>query len=445
MKNLIHTAGVTLLATSAAHAQQAVQWKVSDGGNGHWYGVHTAPPDSLTWVIASEVAGARGAHLVTLTSEVEAQFVWVRIASNLSYWRSQSFFDGPFIGAKFSNGQWGWVTGEPLVIAHWGPCFPAFSDETVASYGCNAVTDRWNNLRPDNNGPICAIFEWSADCNGDGVVDYGQCRDGTLSDYDGNDIPDCCERGEACVVGSYPVQWRVEDGGNGHWYAATKVSLVWPALRDWCIARGGYLATLNSAQEFTWVMQTLPISDRFVGAYQDHADAAYFEPAGGWKWVTGEPFALMPYMAVDDCPGGSKGSCGCIGDGNQDVMIYTACCGHGLNDIGDGIVAGCDSVPRQGVMEFGADCNADGIVDYGQILRGQLVDLNSDGVPDLCQEPSCFRADLFRDFNVNGADLGILLSQWGPNTSLTVSDINSDGVVNGADLGLLLSFWGACP
>jgi hypothetical protein len=54
-------------------------------------------------------------------------------------------------------------------------------------------------------------------------------------------------------------------------------------------------------------------------------------------------------------------------------------------------------------------------------------------------------ADLFRDFNVNGADLGILLSQWGPNTALTVSDINSDGVVNGADLGILLSFWGACP
>jgi hypothetical protein len=54
-------------------------------------------------------------------------------------------------------------------------------------------------------------------------------------------------------------------------------------------------------------------------------------------------------------------------------------------------------------------------------------------------------ADIYRDFNVNGADLGILLSQWGPNTPLTESDLNSDGVVNGADLGILLSFWGACP
>jgi len=53
--------------------------------------------------------------------------------------------------------------------------------------------------------------------------------------------------------------------------------------------------------------------------------------------------------------------------------------------------------------------------------------------------------DLFADRVVNGADLGILLSQWGPATTTTVSDLNRDGVVNGADLGLLLSNWGPCP
>jgi hypothetical protein len=84
-------------------------------------------------------------------------------------------------------------------------------------------------------------------------------------------------------------------------------------------------------------------------------------------------------------------------------------------------------------------------VDYGQFLQGQLADTNSDGVPDICQQPTCADADIFRDFNVNGADLGILLSQWGPNTPLTVSDINGDGVVSGADLGLLLANWGPCP
>jgi formylglycine-generating enzyme required for sulfatase activity len=49
---------------------------------------------------------------------------------------------------------------------------------------------------------------------------------------------------------------------------------------------------------------------------------------------------------------------------------------------------------------------------------------------------------------VNGADLGTLLSYWGPRTSDPFSvacDIDQNGVINGADLGLLLSNWGPCP
>ena len=40
---------------------------------------------------------------------------------------------------------------------------------------------------------------------------------------------------------------------------------------------------------------------------------------------------------------------------------------------------------------------------------------------------------------MNGADLGLMLSQWGlPGTA----DLNADGIVNGADLGILLAAWG---
>lgn len=53
-------------------------------------------------------------------------------------------------------------------------------------------------------------------------------------------------------------------------------------------------------------------------------------------------------------------------------------------------------------------------------------------------------ADLTNDGVINGADLGILLSQWGPVVGGTDSDINGDGVVGGADLGALLSAWGSC-
>jgi len=59
--------------------------------------------------------------------------------------------------------------------------------------------------------------------------------------------------------------------------------------------------------------------------------------------------------------------------------------------------------------------------------------------------PPCV-ADLFADGVVNGADLGALLSVWGPCTRGTcLGDLNGDGQVNGADLGQLLSSWGPCP
>jgi hypothetical protein len=58
--------------------------------------------------------------------------------------------------------------------------------------------------------------------------------------------------------------------------------------------------------------------------------------------------------------------------------------------------------------------------------------------------PSCVDADFTRDHWIDGADLAVLLSQWGPVTPVTVSDLNLDGAVDGIDLGLLLSFWGEC-
>jgi hypothetical protein len=48
-------------------------------------------------------------------------------------------------------------------------------------------------------------------------------------------------------------------------------------------------------------------------------------------------------------------------------------------------------------------------------------------------------ADLNGDGAVDGADLGLLLGQWGGAGS---GDLNDDGVVDGADLGLLLGDWG---
>ncbi|HMN97461.1 MAG TPA: hypothetical protein PKC90_13385, partial [Phycisphaerales bacterium] len=51
-------------------------------------------------------------------------------------------------------------------------------------------------------------------------------------------------------------------------------------------------------------------------------------------------------------------------------------------------------------------------------------------------------ADLNDDGIVDGADLGILLGNWG---TMGVGDIDMDGDIDGADLGLLLGGFGFCP
>jgi hypothetical protein len=55
--------------------------------------------------------------------------------------------------------------------------------------------------------------------------------------------------------------------------------------------------------------------------------------------------------------------------------------------------------------------------------------------------PAC-TGDLDGDGAVGGADLGLLLGNWGlPG----IGDLNGNGTVDGADLGALLGDWGACP
>ena len=45
------------------------------------------------------------------------------------------------------------------------------------------------------------------------------------------------------------------------------------------------------------------------------------------------------------------------------------------------------------------------------------------------------------DGNVDGADLGALLANWGLGGR---TDLTGDGNTDGADLGALLNAWGAC-
>jgi hypothetical protein len=85
------------------------------------------------------------------------------------------------------------------------------------------------------------------------------------------------------------------------------------------------------------------------------------------------------------------------------------------------------------------------------IVLGRVADVDHNGIPDTCQcgtipsLPGCCPGDLDYDAAVGGADIGLLLSNWGPCGSACLYDLNNDDKVNGGDLGLLLAGWGPCP
>ncbi|MEY4212390.1 MAG: Dockerin type domain, partial [Pseudomonadota bacterium] len=104
---------------------------------------------------------------------------------------------------------------------------------------------------------------------------------------------------------------------------------------------------------------------------------------------------------------------------------------------------------NKAVYEWSADCNSDGIVDYGQIRDGTFPDVNANGVPDCCEPgESCTPCpgDVTNGGTVDAADLSILLAAWGTNGQGEFdTDLNGDGLVDGGDLALVLGGWGACP
>ncbi len=421
---------LSLSVGSLAFGQQAVQWKMSDGGNGHWYAVDLSP---LWWDAWNDRAALLGARLASITSSAEQ----LRVEALIGPMSNGGYPQLLWLGAVRRNCSWAWTSSEPWDFTYWsqgnpnGGCADAqlgiFVNQTLPQFNLG-----WDDcICPNNGEPTGAVLEWSADCNNDGIVDYGQCRDGSLPDYNGNNIPDCCETGTACVVGQYPVQWRVSEGGNGHWYGLMKnQSNTWDISRAKARAIGADLATVADANEqaivFGLLREYLPLG----------GEAAFgmggFAPEGqggtiGWQWCDSSPWSYTnwgPTFPNND--GALRRFTWIRGDGYWDDYRD-----------GDTVWPGL----KGSVLEWSADCNNDGIVDKGQILRGQLADSDNDGIPNVCE---CV-CDVFRDFNVNGIDLGILLGQWGPANQFTVTDFNDDGSVDGSDLGQLLAAWGPCP
>ena len=90
-----------------------------------------------------------------------------------------------------------------------------------------------------------------------------------------------------------PIQWKIEDGGNGHWYDVAHMTINWTnakALTESLFFNDyqGHLATITSALENLWLTDIFGESElhyHWLGGYQPPGSS---EPDGGWSWVTGE-------------------------------------------------------------------------------------------------------------------------------------------------------------
>lgn len=72
-------------------------------------------------------------------------------------------------------------------------------------------------------------------------------------------------------------------------------------------------------------------------------------------------------------------------------------------------------------------------------IAGDIVGRRAAGRAKALFQGLASSPDLNSDGVVNGADLGMLLGQWGASGS---GDIDGDGTINGSDLGILLANWG---
>jgi hypothetical protein len=133
--------------------------------------------------------------------------------------------------------------------------------------------------------------------------------------------------------------------------------------------------------------------------------------AGGVSWSpAGNPVAsltLEQCSITGNAAGAAQGGVGTLADGGAVKLRLQA-------------TNACGNLPRPNVF-------------------GDWLDLGGNTICDCA-------GDVSGDGVVNGIDLGVMLSSWGPCVagSCVTADLDGSGIVDGADLGVLLGSWGSC-
>jgi hypothetical protein len=223
-----------------------------------------------------------------------------------------------------------------------------------------------------------------------------------------------------------------------------------------CVDMGNILPfTSGNFSIASWIKFATPgdaaRSRIFVGRHVSGIVAGYFNGVN----VSGGCYGQLDkaWLYTSDSCGGETISTTSVNDGAWHFVVSTYAAGKVEKIFIDGVEEDSNAPSI-----VNAVANASFIV--GGIMVGSTPTGLFDGLIDdvqvydralLCREiVSMFMSpgtiapgatsDLNGDGEVDGADLGILLSAWGT----PAADLNGDGTTDGADLGILLSEWGSC-
>ncbi len=476
------------MVSGSVCAQDAVQWRVEDGGNGHWYTVRAVP--QVTWIDANIAAKEMGANLVSIGSASENSFVFENCGSYDPAWGDgiQTSF-GPWIGGIEANGEWTWSDGTVWSYANWADYQPSGKpDNTGRAHFHNMWTEfpaaTWNDI-PEDAQLQGYVIEWSADCNNDGIVDYGQILDGTFADDDGNGVPDICEVTifddyETAILTSEPIAyWRmnIEGGLVENMIDGSPAAVVvgMPGTADspvGCLddssidSTGGShlnagddgrfdLSSTASMSVEVWIRRAGIIDqpafvlsqgrDIVTGGwdllvYQNDIGLSFRVNVVGPGITSSDPIDVDRWVHVVGVIDDDRGITSLYLDGVLDSEVEGGNPGGSSNYP---LLIGRHNAP--GPWDWPFNGSIDEVAIYHRALSpDEILSHYLSADPDKACTPPCV-GNFTNDEVVDAADLGILLAVWGDATAYPEADLNGDGAVDAADLGMLLGAWGPCP
>jgi hypothetical protein len=357
---------------------------------------------------------------------------------------------------------WFWVTGESWDFQNWAAGEPndygGFTEDRLV---CFLGDGTWNDQTDSSpSSPPCVdglVVEWSADCNDDGVVDYGQVLLGELADVNGNNVPDTCELDVDCNLNGLRDTDEIDSGrafdsdGDGAIDSCTAQDPL-PVVRSIGINRGpscGWWTTALFPEIWDlWVSRTSPEGPWLNGGVASGDSLRLemelqpgvntlsmrheFNGCSSAVWGFGIWFenSVSPQIRIK--PGEP-----CL---PYDGVLNSTLDQSSVN--GGGIVTARSGRWRVTATSLTIALGSD-LVDAAAFTPSGTADLVS--TLTLSVSPICF-GDISGNGTVDGIDLAAVLGAWGTSGKGEFpADVNGDGTVDGSDLAIVLGGWGPCP